>query len=99
NELYLHNNRLAYLSVHDCAAMRQLDCRNNLIKSLDLSNNLSMSFLFATENPNMTSLYINEENDYNTISVDEGVKIYYKKPGSYDDVESGWGDDDIDPWK
>lgn len=99
SELYLHNNKLAYLSTWDCEAMRQLDCRNNLLKSLDLSNNLSMSFLFATENPQMTVVYINEKSDYNTISVDENVEVLYRTPGDFDDVSGDWGDDDIDPWK
>ena len=99
SELYLHNNKLAYLSTWDCEAMRQLDCRNNLLKSLDLSNNISMSFLFATENPLMTVVYINEKSDYNTISVDENVEVLYRTPGDFDDVSGDWGDDDIDPWK
>ena len=80
-------------------AMRQLDCRNNLLKSLDLSNNVLMSFLFATENPLMMKLFINEQSDYNTISVDENVEVLYKYPGAFDDVSGDWGDDDIDPWK
>ena len=99
SELYLHNNSLSYLSTFPCESLRQLDCRGNSIKSLDLSNNVSMSFLFATENPLMTKVYINELSDYNTISVDEGVEVLYKYPGIYDNVSGEWGDDDVDPWK
>ena len=99
SELYLHNNRIAYLSTWHCESLHQLDCRNNLLKSLDLSNNVLMSFLFATENPLMMKLFINEQSDYNTISVDENVEVLYKYPGAFDDVSGDWGDDDIDPWK
>lgn len=47
----------------------------------------------------MMKLFINEQSDYNTISVDENVEVLYKYPGAFDDVSGDWGDDDIDPWK
>ena len=92
-------NRLSEIDLSRNPALVEISLGYNSIKSLDLSNNVSMSFLFATENPLMTKVYINQNSDYNTISVYEGVEVLYKYPGIYDNVSGEWGDDDVDPWK
>lgn len=100
SELYVQNNPLAYFSVYPCTALRQLDMRETAMKSIDLSNNFNAAFLFATENPQLETVYIAEEASYSSLLVDDHVEVYYKKAGEYkDDVNSdNWGDEDIDPW-
>ena len=99
-ELYVQKNPIAYLSVYDCEALRQLDMRSTKIKSMDLSNNPNAAFLFATENPQLKTVYIMPDAVYSALSVDEHVEIWYRNPGVYDDVENGnWGDEDINPWE
>lgn len=81
-ELYIQNNpTLAKLETRPLQSMRQLDCRNTGIGSfIDLSPNPAMAFLFATECPNLKTVYILEGADYSTIAVDEGVEIIEKQP-------------------
>lgn len=99
SELYVHDNPLAYLSLYTCESLRQLDCRNTDMKSVDLSNNPAMSFLFADENPQMETIYILKDAAYSTLTCDDHVVVWYKDPSSYDDVDTGnWGDEDINPW-
>ena len=100
SELYVQNNPLAYFSVYHCTALRQLDARSTSVKSLDLSNNANAAFLFATENPQLTTVYIAEGSEYSTLSVDDHVEVFYKRAESHDDdVNSdNWGDEDLDPW-
>lgn len=81
-ELYIQNNpTLAKLDTRPLQSMRQLDCRNTGIGSyIDLSPNPAMAFLFATECPNLKTVYILEGADYSALSVDEGVEIIEKQP-------------------
>lgn len=98
-ELYVHQNPVAYMSVYDCAALRQLDMRSTNMKSIDLSNNPAATFLFATENPQLKTVFIMENASYSTLSVDDHVEVFYRAAGEYDDVDNkNWGDEDIDPW-
>lgn len=99
DELHIFKNRIEYLSVIPCESVRYIDCRINLLHSLDLSNNPKMNFLFATENPDLKTVYILENAAYSQCSVDEGVKVFYKSPDDFNDVGGdGWGDATIDPW-
>ncbi len=99
SELYVHQNPIAYLSVYDCAGLRQLDMRSTNIKSIDLSNNPAAAFLFATENPQLKTVYISEIASFSTLSVDEHVEVFLRAPGFYNDVDNNnWGDEDINPW-
>lgn len=99
DELHIFKNRIEYLSVIPCESVRYIDCRINLLHSLDLSNNPKMNFLFATENPDLKTVYILENAAYSQCSVDEGVKVFYKSPDDFNDVGGdGWGDAMIDPW-
>ena len=99
-EFYVHNNPVKYLSLATNVALNQLDCRNTQIKSLDLSNNENMSFLFATENPNLRTIFINPLSSYSALTYDDHVTVYYRDPESYDDVNNGnWGDEDVNPWE
>lgn len=99
SELYVQDNPLAYFSVYPCTALNQLDMRRTAMKSIDLSNNVKASFLFAEENPQLETVYIAVGAEYSALSVDDHVEVWYKEPGSYDDVNSGnWGDEELNPW-
>lgn len=102
-ELYIQNNpTLAHLETRPLQSMRQLDCRNTGIGSyIDLSPNPAMAFLFATECPNLKTVYILEGADYSTIAVDEGVEIIEKQPDQIvpepdDDTHWSYGEDCTD---
>lgn len=81
-ELYVQNNpTLTKLETRPLQSLRQLDCRNTGIGAfIDLSPNPAMAFLFATECPNLKTVYILEGAEYSTIAVDEGVEIFEKQP-------------------
>ncbi len=99
SELYVQQTPMAYLSVYDCAGLRQLDMRKTQMKSIDLSNNPAAAFLFATENPQLETVFIMETAEFSTLSVDDHVEVFYRAPGYYDDVNNdNWGDEDINPW-
>ena len=98
-ELYVHDNPLAYFSAYDCAALYQIDVRRTAMKSIDLSNNKNVAFIFAEENPQLMTIYIHPEAPINTISYDEHVQVYLYDAKEHNDVNSGnWGDEDINPW-
>lgn len=99
-ELYIHDNPLAYFSAHDCAALYQIDLRRTAMKSIDLSNNTNVAFIFADENPQLKTIFIHPEAPINTISYDDHVEIYYYDAKDHNDVNTdNWGDEDIDPWQ
>lgn len=99
SELYVFDNPMAYLSVNTCKSLRQLDCRRTALKSIDLSNNPAMAFLFAQENPQMETIFIMPDAAYSTLTCDDHVSVYYRDPQTFDDVDSGnWGDEDLNPW-
>lgn len=100
SELYVQDNPLAYFSVYPCTSLKQLDMRRTAMKSIDLSNNFAAAFLFATENPQLETVFIAEGAEYSSLLVDEHVEVFYKKAGEYDDdVNNGnWGDEELDPW-
>lgn len=99
-ELYVHDNPLAYFSAYDCAALYQIDIRRTAMKSIDLSKNKNVAFIFAEENPQLETIYIHPEAPINTISCDEHVMVYYYDAKNHDDVNNGnWGDEDLDPWQ
>ena len=100
DELHVFDNPIEALSVIPCRAIRYIDCRKTLLRSLDLSNNPQMDFLFATLNPNLKTVWIAEDRYFSSLEVDEGVEVYYKSPDSFDDVGGdGWGDAWVDPWE
>ncbi len=100
DELHIYNNKLAYQSFYGLRSLRYVDIRNNCVKSLDLSGNTAMNFLFATENPSLETVHISEGAAYSALEVAENVKIYYRVAREYNDVGgTSWGDDEVDPWK
>lgn len=99
-ELYVHDNPLAYFSAYDCAALYQIDIRRTAMKSIDLSNNKNVAFIFAEENPQLRTIYIHPEAPINTISCDEHVEVYFYDAQNHDDVDTeNWGDEDVNPWQ
>ena len=99
-ELYVHDNPLAYFSAYDCVALYQIDIRRTAMKSIDLSKNKNVAFIFAEENPQLKTIYIHPEAPINTISCDEHVNVYYYDAQDHDDVDTeNWGDEDINPWQ
>ena len=98
-ELYIHDNPIAYFSAYDCAALYQIDLRRTAMKSIDLSKNKNLAFIFAEENPQLKTIYIHPEAPINTISCDEHVEVYLYDAQNHDDVDTdNWGDEDINPW-
>jgi len=43
-------NQVTELYIHSCSALQKLDCRSNLISSLDLSANIALQFLDCSDN-------------------------------------------------
>jgi hypothetical protein len=98
-ELYVHDNPLAYFSAYDCESLYQIDFRRTAMKSMDLSNNKNVAFIFGEENPQLKTIYIHPEAPINTISCDEHVEVYLYDAEEHNDVNSGnWGDEDVNPW-
>ena len=100
DELHIYDNNLNYVSFYECTVLRYVDCRRTKVTSLDFSNNESMNFLFADENPQLKTIYIREGANYSSLTYDETTTVYQKAPETYDNVGGdNWGDDDVDPWK
>ena len=75
--------------------------KNSHITTLDFSNNLNMSYLFATDDPALKTIYIQEDASYTVLEYDEDTAtVYLKASSDYDEVGGGdnWGDEDINPW-
>lgn len=75
DELHMSENLVDYITFYGCTALRYVDIRNNKVKSLDFSANEKMNFLFATANPELTTVFIKEGANYSTIDVDSSVTI------------------------
>ena len=99
DELHMSENLVDYITFYGCTALRYVDIRNNKVKSLDFSANEKMNFLFATQNPELTTVFIKEGANYSTIDVDSSVTIYTKSGDDFSEVGGNWGDGDVDPWK
>lgn len=72
-----------------------------LLRSLDLSNNPQMDFLFATLNPQPENgMDCGRQVFQQPRGGRGGWEVYYKSPDSFDDVGGdGWGDAWVDPWE
>lgn len=96
--LTLSMNKLTSLSVNYLKDLTFIDCTYNSLRSLDLTNLPSMNFVHC-DNTGMEELYLRDDINYGEVSVDEETKIEYRSAGrDFEDVESGWGDTELDPW-
>lgn len=96
--LTLAMNKLTSLSVNYLKDLTFIDCTYNSLRSLDLTNLPSMNFVHC-DNTGMEVLYLRDDINYGEVSVDEETKIEYRSAGrDFEDVESGWGDTELDPW-
>ena len=96
--LTLAMNKLTSLSVNYLKDLTFIDCTYNSLRSLDLTNLPSMNFVHC-DNTGMEELYLRDDINYGEVSVDEETKIEYRSAGrDFEDVESGWGDTELDPW-
>lgn len=96
--LTLAMNKLTSLSVNYLKNLTFIDCTYNSLRSLDLTNLPSMNFVHC-DNTGMEELYLRDDINYGEVSVDEETKIEYRSAGrDFEDVESGWGDTELDPW-
>lgn len=96
--LTLAMNKLTSLSVNYLKDLTFIDCTYNSLRSLDLTNLPSMNFVHC-DNTGMEELYLRDDINYGEVSVDEETKIEYRSAGrDFEDVESGWGDIELDPW-
>lgn len=91
-------NKLTSLSVNYLADLAFLDCTYNSLRSLDLTNLPKLNFVHC-ENTGMEVLYLRDDINYGEVTVDEETRVEYCPAGhDFDDVNSGWGDAEIDPW-
>lgn len=96
--LTLAMNKLTSLSVNYLKDLTFIDCTYNSLRSLDLTNLPNMNFVHC-DNTGMEVLYLRDDINYGEVSVDEETKIEYRSAGrDFEDVESGWGDTELDPW-
>lgn len=96
--LTLAMNKLTSLSVNYLKDLTFIDCTYNSLRSLDLTNLPSMNFVHC-DNTGMEVLYLRDDINYGEVSVDEETKIEYRSAGrDFENVESGWGDTELDPW-
>lgn len=96
--LTLAMNKLTSLSVNYLKDLTFIDCTYNSLRSLDLTNLPNMNFVHC-DNTGMEVLYLRDDINYGEVSVDEETKIEYRSAGrDSEDVESGWGDTELDPW-
>lgn len=96
--LTLAMNKLTSLSVNYLKDLTSIDCTYNSLRSLDLTNLPNMNFVHC-DNTGMEVLYLRDDINYGEVSVDEETKIEYRSAGrDFEDVESGWGDTELDPW-
>lgn len=96
--LTLAMNKLTSLSVNYLKDLTFIDCTYNSLRSLDLTNLPNMNFVHC-DNTGMEELYLRDDINYGEVSVDEETKIEYRSAGrDFEDVESGWGDTELDPW-
>lgn len=96
--LTLAMNKLTSLSVNNLKDLTFIDCTYNSLRSLDLTNLPNMNFVHC-DNTGMEVLYLRDDINYGEVSVDEETKIEYRSAGrDFEDVESGWGDTELDPW-
>lgn len=96
--LTLAMNKLSSLSVNYLKDLTFIDCTYNSLRSLDLTNLPNMNFVHC-DNTGMEVLYLRDDINYGEVSVDEETKIEYRSAGrDFEDVESGWGDTELDPW-
>ena len=96
--LTLAMNKLTSLSVNYLKDLTFIDCTYNSLRSLDLTNLPNMNFVHC-DNTGMEVLYLRDDINYGEVSVDEETKIENRSAGrDFEDVESGWGDTELDPW-
>lgn len=96
--LTLAMNKLTSLSVNYLKDLTFIDCTYNSLRSLDLTNLPNMNFVHC-DNTGMEVLYLRDDINYGEVSVDEETKIEYRSAGrDFENVESGWGDTELDPW-
>lgn len=96
--LTLAMNKLTSLSVNYLKDLTFIDCTYNSLRSLDQTNLPDMNFVHC-DNTGMEVLYLRDDINYGEVSVDEETKIEYRSAGrDFEDVESGWGDTELDPW-
>lgn len=96
--LTLAMNKFTSLSVNYLKDLTFIDCTYNSLRSLDLTNLPNMNFVHC-DNTGMEVLYLRDDINYGEVSVDEETKIEDRSAGrDFEDVESGWGDTELDPW-
>ncbi|UMB59698.1 gliding motility-associated C-terminal domain-containing protein [Lutibacter sp. A80] len=57
-QLFIHNNSLTNIDLSKNTALTQLYIKKNNISSLDISKNTNLNWFYATDNPNLTCIQV-----------------------------------------
>lgn len=87
SNLQCHENQLQALDVSDCVKLKLLYCYSNQLQSLDVTSNVKLMELHASNNPNLSKIYIVPEQDFE-YSIDSNTSFAYKKDyGFYESTD------------